>query len=77
MPIHRNQSPAEKGLSISLVRQELVQRTGNEERNRDLVTRGVEKVANKQEVVSLGARGCKWQPDKQFINKISWGISVH
>lgn len=77
MPIHRNQSPAEKGLSISLVRQELVQRTGNKERNRDIVTRGVEKVANKQEDVSLGARGCKWQPNKWLINKISWGISVY
>lgn len=49
MPIHRNQSPADKGLSISLVRQELVQRTGNKERNGDTVTRGVEKVEYKQE----------------------------
>lgn len=49
MPIHRNQSPAEQGLSISLVRQELVQRTGNKERNGDTGTRGVEKVEYKQE----------------------------
>lgn len=49
MPVHRNQNPAEKGLPVSLVRQEFVQRTGNKERNGYTGTRGVEKVEHKQE----------------------------
>lgn len=49
MPVHRNQNPAEKGLPVSLVREELVQRTGNKESNGDTGTRGVEMVEYKQE----------------------------
>lgn len=60
MAIHRNQSPAEKGLLTSLGRQEFVRRKGNKERNGDTGTRGVGQVDYKQEVVSLGARECKW-----------------